>query len=756
MIKVGHPDPQPRSRHAKRQPVVTGDPVAQRHTAFKRARRNTRVVRLARRLTPVAAVALVLAYVLSAFSNYDFVGGLPALQIPEITTQDLTMRNPRYSGFTGDGGRYEVRAETAKQDFSGTNTIELTGIAGTLTDARDVVTTLAADTGAFQTTAGVLTLADNITIRASNGMAADLREARIETKTGVITSQQPVRVQMNANRIDALTMQVRQNERAAVFDGDVVALLQPPPADEKSNIAQRAPEKRDDRSTPDPALGDLMAADRGPTLVTSKTLTVDDMTGLARFSDNVVAAQQGTKIISQRMDINYDGAASHGDAPQRVGQSASQATAKRGDSARPRSKVDTPLGFGAGGNVKSIVIPGALRIERDDGQTVSAERGQFDMRSETAQLFGNVQIKSANGQTATASRAQFNATTDNARLMDNVVIRTAAGQTAKAKVAVFNTRTQIAQLSGGITLTGQAQQSAKARQASFNQSTGAARLEGDVEIVQGPNRLSGGRLTLNQQTGRTRLTTPRGLGATPGRITAILRTPTNSRNRGTRTTSQTQQARGGGLTAFRTDPNAPVTIKATQLDVDDKRKSAVFSNKVIAQQGSFTLQTAKLIAKYSGGGALGSPGSLGMFSANETAASKPEPDRKSASGRQGQATRVDTIRADGSVVVSSANGQKATGDWALFDLAKNVVTVGGDVRLSQGKTIVRGTQLAIDMTSGKARITTAAAKPAGGWAVSTSSSTPGAASGGQRSRAAGRAATGRPAEIKRGNRPSLT
>jgi lipopolysaccharide export system protein LptA len=85
-----------------------------------------------------------------------------------------------------------------------------------------------------------------------------------------------------------------------------------------------------------------------------------------------------------------------------------------------------------------------------------------------------------------------------------------------------------------------------------------------------------------------------------------------------------------------------------------------------------------------------------------------------------QPAQLTRIEARGKVIVTSKNGQNATGDWADFDVKANQVTVGGDVVLTQEKNVVRGTRLIIDMSTGKSVIHndpgaawTAKAAPAG-------------------------------------------
>ena len=96
------------------------------------------------------------------------------------------------------------------------------------------------------------------------------------------------------------------------------------------------------------------------------------------------------------------------------------------------------------------------------------------------------------------------------------------------------------------------------------------------------------------------------------------------------------------------------------------------------------------------------------------------------------------IHARKKVVVTSKDDQSATGDWADFDIKENKVTLGGDVVLSQGRNVVRGPKLVIDMVTGLSRMESArpvAAAPSAGAAGHVPAGTPAAAD-------AGKAATG--------------
>nr|WP_320143593.1 LptA/OstA family protein [uncultured Cohaesibacter sp.] len=131
---------------------------------------------------------------------------------------------------------------------------------------------------------------------------------------------------------------------------------------------------------------------------------------------------------------------------------------------------------------------------------------------------------------------------------------------------------------------------------------------------------------------------------------------------------------------LRTDPDAPIEIEADQLDIFDKKKVAIFKGSVRARQGETTLLTSTLTIHYSGGGA-------------------------------GTAQSITRLEAHGGVTVSQKD-QKATGSIASVDMAKEVIILSGNVVLTQGKNVLRGSKLTINMRSGAARL--AAAKSSGG------------------------------------------
>jgi lipopolysaccharide transport protein LptA len=249
--------------------------------------------------------------------------------------------------------------------------------------------------------------------------------------------------------------------------------------------------------------------------------------------------------------------------------------------------------------------------------------------------------------------------------------------------------------------------------AEFDPIADTALLTGNVVVAQGANVLKGGRLFLDRKSATSQLTSPADGSGAKGRISARLH-PASQNKRVAAPRRSTEP--DGAPFLPPNDPNAPIDIEADRLDVDDRAKSAVFRGNVFAQQGDYTMHTAELIAGYTGdsGLAAGLQGQQG-------------------SGRQ--AMQLKTLRARNSVVIATKDGQSGKGDWADFDVKANLVTLVGNVVLTQGGNTVTGPRAVMNLETGEAQII------------------PDAASATSGTGAAGSAAAGSPASA--GGRPSL-
>lgn len=127
------------------------------------------------------------------------------------------------------------------------------------------------------------------------------------------------------------------------------------------------------------------------------------------------------------------------------------------------------------------------------------------------------------------------------------------------------------------------------------------------------------------------------------------------------------------FSGFSSNSGEPVNIEADKLDVDDKNKIAVFSGNVLVTQGEVTLQTNELHVEYAG------------------------------ENTDSQQQQIKRLEARGALVVTQLE-DSLTGDWAIFEMADELVTVGGDVVVSQGGNVLRGSKLVINLKTGQTQM----------------------------------------------------
>ena len=155
----------------------------------------------------------------------------------------------------------------------------------------------------------------------------------------------------------------------------------------------------------------------------------------------------------------------------------------------------------------------------------------------------------------------------------------------------------------------------------------------------------------------------------------------------------------GGLTESSKDP---IDIESDLLVVHDKEKYATFSGSVKAVQGTTTLRAKELNVHYVGGDnlATGAKKEGGDQTAPATKVADAQGGGGAAAKKDAQITKIE---AKGEVVITSEDDQTTTSDWAIYDLPAQQVTVGGNVVLTQGKNVLKGDRLVIDLTTGESR-----------------------------------------------------
>jgi lipopolysaccharide export system protein LptA len=117
----------------------------------------------------------------------------------------------------------------------------------------------------------------------------------------------------------------------------------------------------------------------------------------------------------------------------------------------------------------------------------------------------------------------------------------------------------------------------------------------------------------------------------------------------------------------------PIEILADVLTVEQERQVATFSGNVQAVQGEMTLTAQRLRVFYAEAGDDAAPASA-----------------------VGQGTQVTRIEAEGTVRLSNPT-DTAEGDRGVYDVAAQTVRLDGNVVLTSGDNVVRGSRLDMDL-----------------------------------------------------------
>jgi len=115
--------------------------------------------------------------------------------------------------------------------------------------------------------------------------------------------------------------------------------------------------------------------------------------------------------------------------------------------------------------------------------------------------------------------------------------------------------------------------------------------------------------------------------------------------------------------------SAPVDFAANSIEVQDRSDRVVVSGNVRVTQAGMTLTAARMTVAYS---------------------------------RQG-GTEVNRLDATGGVVVTKGD-ERASGNVAIYDLDRRLITMVGNVELRQRGNQLRGGRMVIDLNSGRATV----------------------------------------------------
>lgn len=127
------------------------------------------------------------------------------------------------------------------------------------------------------------------------------------------------------------------------------------------------------------------------------------------------------------------------------------------------------------------------------------------------------------------------------------------------------------------------------------------------------------------------------------------------------------------------DSRAPVNYAADRIELQDRANRVLLSGNVVIQQAGLTLRSARTLVNFNDSGELS----------------------------------IQRITATGGVVVTRGD-ERASGDNAVYDFGRRVITMAGNVRLRRGTDTLNGGRLVIDLNSGLSSVDGRAAGGAAG------------------------------------------
>jgi lipopolysaccharide export system protein LptC len=203
--------------------------------AFRAARRHSRLVRILRITVPVTVViGLIIVTLITYFNPLRMLAKLP-INIDNLVVSGtkVTMEQPRLAGFTSDARAYELVADTAAQDMTKPDIVELRNIRAKVEMQDKTSMEMTAVSGIYDAKGEMLKLEREILLRSSTGYQGRLSEALIDIRKGNIVSEHPVEVKLLQGTLNANRLDIFDSGDVVRFHGGVVMdmmLNQSPPA----------------------------------------------------------------------------------------------------------------------------------------------------------------------------------------------------------------------------------------------------------------------------------------------------------------------------------------------------------------------------------------------------------------------------------------------------------------------------------------------------------------------------------------------
>jgi lipopolysaccharide export system protein LptC len=195
--------------------------------AFRAAVRHSFLVRILRIGIPVGVVIAFGALVLVTWLNPMRMLAKVPVDIKDMVVSGtkITMEQPRLSGYTRDARAYDFTAKAAAQDLTKPDLVELKQIHAKVEMQDKTTIQLSANNGVYDTKNEVLKLAEDIVLSSSTGYEGRLREAVVDVRKSMVTSEQPVEVKLLNGTLNANKLEVTESGDLVRFSGGVDMVL---------------------------------------------------------------------------------------------------------------------------------------------------------------------------------------------------------------------------------------------------------------------------------------------------------------------------------------------------------------------------------------------------------------------------------------------------------------------------------------------------------------------------------------------------
>lgn len=193
--------------------------------AVRSARRHSILVRAVRIGLPIAVVVSLGTLVFFSYFN-QLLDTIPKISGKlAVQGSKITMELPRIAGFTRDSRAYELTAETAVQDITVPDVVELANLRAKMEMQDKDVVNVSAKGGTYNTKGDKIILRDQVVVTSSAGYVAKLREASVDMKKGNVVSEQPIEITLPTGLLTANRMEITNSGEVIRFDKGVVLTM---------------------------------------------------------------------------------------------------------------------------------------------------------------------------------------------------------------------------------------------------------------------------------------------------------------------------------------------------------------------------------------------------------------------------------------------------------------------------------------------------------------------------------------------------